>query len=254
MDQVNAKARVDSRGAAVSTAGNGNGTMKTVAIDAAGRAAIRRVEKIPGATRIRVVLAEGFPITLAGLDSLFKREPDFDVVACCSDGSAAVRAVIAHRPDILLLDQDLPPMNGLAVFQQVKKAGVPTRVVLLATSRNDDRVPDALRLGVQGVMFRTMSAQELVQTVRDAYLGRRPQNGTASLLDMGFPGAALGPLSPRQVEVARAAASGRSNKELAQQFGVSEGTIKNHLHAIYERLQLDGRLALLLYVRDKMLA
>lgn len=215
---------------------------------------MRRIPIIPGATRIRMVIAEGFPITLAGLDSLFKREPDFDVVASCSDGAEAVRAVIAHRPDILLLDQDLPPANGLAVFQQLKKAGVPTRVVLLASSRTDDRLHDAVRVGVQGVMFRTMGPQELLQTVRDAHLGRRSHNGAASLLDGNFGGAALGPLSPRQVEVARAAASGRSNKELAQQFGVSEGTIKNHLHAIYERLQLDGRLALLLYVREKMLA
>jgi two-component system nitrate/nitrite response regulator NarP len=106
--------------------------------------------------------------------------------------------------------------------------------------------------------FKTMDPRSMLSCVRDVFGGKRRLGGCTAATEL--PGVVpsttseSSTLTRRQFEVARAAASGLSNKELATQLGVSEGTIKNHLHAVYERLQLDGRLALLLYLKEKALA
>ncbi len=204
--------------------------------------------------RISIVIADDHPITLAGLDALFGRESDLVVVARCADAHEAVRAVGAYRPDILVLDQDMPVMDGVAIVKHLRRERLETRVVLLA---NDDNhhTQDALHLGVQGILYKKVDPRLLVRCVREVHAGRRWIDPSLANPSTEKPGLvqALGGLTRRQIEVACAAVSGLSNKELAQRLGVSEGTIKNHLHAIYERLQLDGRLALLLYLKEKEL-
>jgi len=111
---------------------------------------------------------------------------------------------------------------------------------------------EALAVKVEGIVFKQSDPKHLIRCVREVHAGRRwldSKLNEAAALASG--GDALDTLTRRQIEVARAAVSGLSNKELAQKLGVSEGTIKNHLHAIYERLRLEGRLALLLYLNEK---
>jgi DNA-binding NarL/FixJ family response regulator len=206
------------------------------------------VRAIP--TRISIVIADGHPIILAGLDALFAREPDFVVLARCADGHEAVRAVSAYRPDILVLDQEMPVMNGVAIVKHLRREGRATRVVLLATTDNH-QLQEAVHLGVQGVLYKNVDPRLLVRCVREVHAGRKvhPPLANPASEKQGRV-RALDGLTRRQIEVACAAVSGLSNKELAQRLGVSEGTIKNHLHSIYERLQLEGRLALLLYLNE----
>ncbi len=203
-------------------------------------------------SRISIVVADDHPITLAGLDALFARESDFTVLARCADGYEALRAVAAYRPDVLVVDQDMPGIDGAAIVKQLRRSSQQTRAVLLATTDNH-QVMEALQLGVEGIVYKNVNPQLLIRCVREVYAGRRwvdpGLNGHAADRPGRLP--ALDALTRRQIEVARAAVSGLSNKELAQRLGVSEGTIKNHLHAIYERLKVDGRLALLLYLKEK---
>ena len=211
----------------------------------------------PSGRRIRLVLADDQPITLAGLDALFSRESEFLVLQRCTNGGEVVRAVIAHRPDVVLLNRNLPPTDAVAVLRELKAEGVTVRTVLLGDRPNGDQFEWAARLGVYGVAFKTMDPRLVVNCVRDVSAGKRRLGSDEAAAE--GPAVAARPGEPntltrRQFEVARAAASGLSNKELATQLGVSEGTIKNHLHAVYERLQLDGRLALLLYLKEKALA
>jgi DNA-binding NarL/FixJ family response regulator len=158
----------------------------------------------------------------------------------------------------VLLNQDITPTGAVDVLRTLRAEGVSVRTILLADRPNGHQFKWAVQLGVYGVVFKTMDARRVVQCVREVLSGKR-------VLDLGHqatgddPAVAvspseLGTLTRRQLEVARAAASGLSNKELATQLGLSEGTIKNHLHAIYERLGVDGRIALLLYLREKSLA
>jgi two-component system, NarL family, nitrate/nitrite response regulator NarL len=175
------------------------------------------------------------------------------VLQRCSNGREVVRAVIAQRPDIVLLDQNIPPEGAVAVLRALRGA---VRTILLADRPNGDHFEWALRLGVYGVVFKTMDPRLVINCVRDVFGGKRRldlDQGAGGGPDVAASPGEPGPLTRRQFQVARAAASGLSNKELAMQLGVSEGTIKNHLHAIYEKLGLDGRIPLLLYLREKAL-
>jgi two-component system nitrate/nitrite response regulator NarP len=142
----------------------------------------------------------------------------------------------------------------VAILKQLRNAGNHTPVILLATA-NNQKLTDALSFDVEGIVFKHSDPKNLVRCLREVHAGRRWLDASLSSY-AALPASAttLETLTRRQIEVARAAVSGLSNKELAQRLGVSEGTIKNHLHAIYERLQLDGRLALLLYLKEKALA
>lgn len=205
-------------------------------------------------SRISIVIADDHPITLAGLDALLAREPDFVVLARCADAHEAVRAVSAYRPDVLVLDQDMPSMDGVAIVKHLRRERRETRVVLLA-AEDHHHIQDAVQLGVEGILYKNVDPRLLVRCVREVHAGRQWIDPSLANPAPEKPGLvqALDGLTRRQIEVACAAVSGLSNKELAQRLGVSEGTIKNHLHAIYERLQLDGRLALLLYLKEKEL-
>jgi DNA-binding NarL/FixJ family response regulator len=204
--------------------------------------------------RMRIIVVDDHPITLAGLHSLLSSERDFVVVARCLDANEAVRAVQTYEPDVVILDQDMPVIDGVAILRQLRTSGNETPVVLLATG-NNEKLSEALSFDVEGVVFKNSDPKHLIRCLREVHAGRRWLDSNVSArvnVPVGAP--VLDTLTRRQIEVARAAVSGLSNKELAQRLGVSEGTIKNHLHAIYERLQLDGRLALLLYLKEKALA
>ena len=211
----------------------------------------------PGARRIRLVLADDQPIVLAGLGALFSRESEFLVLQHCRNGTEVVRAVIAHRPDILVLDRNLAPTGAVAVLRTLRRKGVAVRTIVLADRPNGDHFEWALQLGVYGVAFKTNDPRLVITCVRDVFSGKRRlglDQAAGKGPDAGASPGEPGTLTRRQVEVARAAASGLSNKELARRLGVAEGTIKNHLHAIYERLELDSRIALMLYLRKRPLA
>ena len=202
----------------------------------------------------RIVIVDDHPITLAGLDALLSGERDLVVVARCRNGYDAVRAVADHQANLLVVDQDMPVMDGVALLKHLRASGNPIPLVLLATV-NNEKLSEALSLEVQGIVFKQSDPRQLICCLRDIRAGRRWLDPTLNNCASAVAGGpVLDTLTARQIEVARAAVSGLSNKELAQLLGVSEGTIKNHLHAIYERLRLDGRLALLLYLKEKALA
>ena len=207
-------------------------------------AALRRA-----ASRPRIVIVDDHPITLAGLN--FVLAADCTVLARCADAHEALRSVRIYEPDVLIIDQDMPVMDGVDVLKQLRAAGDQTPVVLLATA-NNAKLMEALALKVEGIVFKQSDPKHLIRCVREVHDGRQWLD--TKLNEAAAPasgGDAFDTLTRRQIEVARAAVSGLSNKELAQKLGVSEGTIKNHLHAIYERLRLEGRLALLLYLNEK---
>jgi DNA-binding NarL/FixJ family response regulator len=205
-------------------------------------------------SRVRILVVDDHPITLAGLNSLLSGERDFSVVARCVDAYDAVRAVRTYEPDVIVVDQDMPVVDGVALLKQLRTSGDHTPVVLLATA-NNQKLTEALGYDVEGIVFKHSDPKHLIRCLREVHAGRRwLDSSLGAINEVPANGPVLDTLTRRQIEVARAAVSGLSNKELAQRLGVSEGTIKNHLHAIYERLQLDGRLALLLYLKEKALA
>jgi len=207
---------------------------------------------------VRLVLADDHPIVLDGLEQLFRAQKDFAVVARCQDGAETLRAVRQHRPDVLLLDIRMPAPDGLQVIRELQRDSLPTRIVLLTAALEEDDVLEAVRLGVKGVVLKEMAPQMLVECVRKVAAGEQwiERRSLTMALDKmlrreaGFREVAS-VLTPREIEIVRLAAGGLRNQAIADQLHISEGTVKVHLHNIYEKLGIDGRVALTLYAREK---
>jgi DNA-binding NarL/FixJ family response regulator len=206
---------------------------------------------------ISLVLADDHPIVLEGLVQLFRLERDFRVLARCTSGGEALVAVRRHRPDVLILDVRMPDKNGLAILREITGEQLRTRVVLLTAALTEDEVLESIRLGVWGLVLKEMAPQTLVECVRQVHAGDRwldTRSVVRALEEISRRESGVGRLAalltPRELDMVQMIANGLRNKEIAARLSISEGTVKIHLHNIYEKLQVDGRLALLLYAQE----
>lgn len=209
---------------------------------------------------IRLVLADAYPVVIDGLRERFARETDIEVVATANDGIAALAAVREFEPDILVLDLSLPGLDGLSVIREMKRAGCPTLAALFIAQECEGsagRVLEAVRLGVRGVVMKNMAAQWVLICVREVHAGRKWLEKSIALLavenllkrEEGAQGISS-VLTPREIEVARMVSKGLANKAVAGHLEISEGTAKQHLHRIYRKLRLTGRIALMQYMQN----
>jgi two-component system nitrate/nitrite response regulator NarL len=207
--------------------------------------------------KIRLVLADDHRIILEGLEQLFNREKDFEVVATATNGEDALAAVRAKRPDVLVLDINMPKGNGLWVLKQVHTEKLPTRVVLLTATLDDDEVLEAMQSGVSGLVLKEAAAVNLVDTVRRVQRGERalePMVVSRALDRLSQREEAkkiVEVLSRRETEIVKMVAAGLRNKEIANRLSIGEGTVKTHLHTIYEKLGVHGRVELAMYVLER---
>ncbi|HEX7829096.1 MAG TPA: response regulator transcription factor [Thermoanaerobaculia bacterium] len=210
---------------------------------------------------IRLVVADDHPFILDGLDQLFRGEDDCEIVARCTNGRDALLAVERYRPDVLILDVRMPQMDGIELLRRMHERQISTKVVLLTASLDDARLLEAFRLGASGLVLKESAPRLLVQSVRQVANGEQSWNGKAIagalrlvLQREQAVAAASSTLTPRELEVTRMVATGLRNKEIAARLEITEGTVKFHLHSIYEKLQIDGRYGLMSYARDHGIA
>jgi DNA-binding NarL/FixJ family response regulator len=210
---------------------------------------------------IRLVLADDHPLVLDGLENLFRTEEDFQVIARCINGVETLQAVREHRPDVLVLDIRMPVKDGLEVVRELHKEKLPTRVVLLTAVLEERELLEAIRLGVQGIVLKEMAPQMLLRCIRKVHAGeqwielRSAKQALEKLLrrEAGTREVSA-KLTPQEMTIVRLVAGGLRNKEVADKLHISEGTVKVHLHNIFEKLEVDSRLALLRYAQEKGLA
>ena len=207
---------------------------------------------------ITLVLADDHPLILDGMESLFQLEKDFKLVARCLDGDEALRAVRLHRPDILVLDIRMPVRDGLSVLRELKKEKLPTRTVLLTAALDEDELAEAVRLGVRGLVLKELAPKLLVQCIRSVHAGelwlekRSVSSALERLLHRESGKQEISRvLTPREVEIVHQVAAGLRNKEIAERLFIGEGTVKIHLHNIYQKLGVDSRLKLTRYAQEK---
>lgn len=206
---------------------------------------------------IRLVLADDHRIILEGLEQLFGREADFKVVATATNGEDALAAVRTHKPDVLVLDIQMPRGDGLYVLKQIHTEKLPTRVILLTATLDEDGVLDAMQSGVSGLVLKEAAAINLVQTVRRVNRGERALE--PSLVNRALDRLAqreearkiVEVLSKRETEIVKMVAIGLRNKEIADKLNIGEGTVKSHLHSIYEKLGVHGRVELTMYAYER---
>jgi DNA-binding NarL/FixJ family response regulator len=207
---------------------------------------------------ITLVLADDHPIFLSGLEEIFRLEPDFQILARCLEGQAALRAVRQLKPDVLILDLRMPKMDGLGVLREMQKEKLSTRVVVLTAAPDEDEVLEAIRLGVYGVVLKEMAPRLLVQCIRKVAAGEQwlEKRSVSLALEKLLKREAAtreiaGLLTSREIEIVRMVADGLRNREIGDHLYINEGTVKVHLHNIYEKLKVNSRLQLTRYARDK---
>jgi two-component system, NarL family, nitrate/nitrite response regulator NarL len=207
---------------------------------------------------IRLVLVDDHPIVLSGLTQLFNRQKDMKVVGSATTADGAVEAVKTYTPDVLVLDLRMPGKSGLDALKALAPAGGPTRVVLLTAAIRDEEVVDAVQRGAKGIVLKESPPDALLECVRRVHAGEQwidHETLTRAFDRVVHPEAAVGdaPLTPRELEIVRMVAEGLRNRAIADRLSITEGTVKVHLHNIYEKLGVDGRLELVLCAQENRL-
>ena len=210
---------------------------------------------------IRVVIADDHPVVLAGLKRLLELETDFEVVACCVSGEDAIESVRCHHPDVLILDLRMPGKDGLTVAAEIRQARLPTRIVLITAEADDARFGEAILLEVRGVILKEATPRALVECVRAVHAGHEWWEHEVLIRALAkvaqFPPSAVpmtDVLTPRELEIVRLVGAGLRNRQIAERLGVTEGTVKIHLHNVYDKLGASGRLELMRYAHGRGLA
>ena len=218
----------------------------------------------PGVSgKIRIVVADDHPIFRDGLCRLLALEPDFEVVAQAQDGRQVLDVLQQHEPDILLLDLKMPGLDGLATLQKLQNSKHKTRVIVLTASEDKNEFIQAMKLGTSGIVLKQSATELLIKSIRKVNAGEiwLDSHTTAAVMRQFATGAdevSVGTpppgrererslLSQREREIVALVAQGFKNKEMAEKMFISEQTVKNHLHNIFDKLGVSDRLELALY-------
>ena len=219
------------------------------------------VPSAPGSERpkIRIVVADDHPIFRDGLCKLLALEEDFQVVAQAQDGKQVLDVLQQFEPDILLLDLKMPGLDGLATLQRLQAMKHRTKVIVLTASEDKNEFIQAMKFGTSGIVLKQTATELLIKSIRKVYAGEiwLDSHTTAAVMrqfaaNEDIPAAPQTPrerppLSQREREIVALVAQGFKNKEMAEKMFISEQTVKNHLHNIFDKLGVSDRLELALY-------
>ncbi len=215
---------------------------------------------------VRIVIADDHPIVRDGLKKLLLLEDDFEIVGEAGDGREVIEKVQALDPDVLLLDLRMPNLDGLSALQSLQQTNKRTRVIVLTASEDKNEFVQAMKLGCSGIVLKQTAPDLIVKSIRKVNSGEiwLDSHTTAAVMRQfstgqeGSGGQAgsgktreRSPLSTREREIVALVAQGYKNKEMAEKMFISEQTVKNHLHNIFDKLGVSDRLELALYAIHK---
>ena len=216
-----------------------------------------------GSAHIRILVVDDHTLFRRGLTALLQRDPQFEVVGDAGDAGLAQRRAQELQPDLILLDNHLPGVPGVDALPALREAAPGARIVMLTVSEDQDDLSAALRAGACGYLLKTIEGDALAQAIRQAIRGESviAQEMTGKLFDAyrgavagtGAPAPAaqvpaaslaagrLALLSPREQEILRGIARGKSNKEIARALGIAETTVKIHVQHVLRKLEVSSR-------------
>jgi two-component system NarL family response regulator len=194
-------------------------------------------------SRIRVLCVDDHRVMLDGLSLLIGRQPDMEVIASATTGEEAVALFERCRPDVTLMDLQLPTMSGLDATGEICRTHPTARIVVLTMYQGDEDIYRALEAGAATYLLKDALSEELVRVIREVHTGRRPiPSGVAAVLAARKTQPSL---TPREVDVVRLIAEGMRNKEIAVALGITEETAKVHVKNILAKLCVSDRAAVI---------
>ncbi|KJH73177.1 response regulator [Aliterella atlantica] len=210
------------------------------------------MSEIGGDRLVRLLLVEDHPLMRRGIKGQFALEPGFDVVGEAADGATAVNLAVQLQPDVILMDIDLPVMDGITATWQIKSDRSVTRVLALSAFDNDTQVMGMLAAGADGYCLKSIEWEQLIaviQLIQDggAYLAPQVARKVSRMLNPAVTSSQLSAhnsvpeLSDRERELLTLIAAGHSNQEIAQKLYLSLGTVKSYVRMILNKLSVDDR-------------
>ncbi len=212
---------------------------------------------------IRILLVDDQSLFREALQTLLVMQSDFLIVGQASNGEEALRMAIHQQPDLVLMDLRMPVMDGVTAIQRFRSSFPQIKVIALTTFDDDELVFDAIRAGAVGYLLKDVSPEKLYEAIRAAARGeyflhpaitakvvtefariQRPRNNLLGQQDL------LTPLSLREVEILKIAATGASNRDIAEQLVIAEGTVKNHMRNILGKMDVKDRMQAVLKAKE----
>ncbi len=197
---------------------------------------------------ITIFLADDHPVVRDGLRAILETQPDFAVIGEAGDGVETVKQTKALRPDVLLLDLEMPEMDGVEALRHIREAAPDTRVLVFTAYDSDERILAAVQTGAQGYLLKGAPRDQVFDAIRVVHGGGsllQPAVASKLLKQMqsGTDRAASRPgvLTSREIEVLHLLAQGQANKQIAARLGISERTVKFHVSAIFRKLDATNR-------------
>ena len=189
--------------------------------------------------KARVLLVDDHALLRTGVANIINQEADLRVVAEAGNGAEAVAAYERYHPDVTLLDLRMPEMEGVEAVRRIRERDPRARVIVLTTYDTDDEISRALKAGAKAYVLKDISADDLIACIRDVLAGKTylaPQ-AAARLAE----GVTHVQLTPRELATLRLMADGKANKEIANELGISDRTVKTHLGHLFEKLGVASR-------------
>ena len=192
-----------------------------------------------GPDLIRILTVDDHALLRKGIATLVNAEPDMELVAEAANGEEAIEKFRQHRPDVTLMDLQMPDLTGTETIVRIQSEFPDARIVVLTTYTGDVQVLRALRAGARGYLLKGHVHRELLETIRAVHAGQKriPPDIAAELAEHMADGA----LSPREIDVLRLIAAGNSNKLIADQLSIGEATVKSHVTNILSKLGANDR-------------
>jgi DNA-binding NarL/FixJ family response regulator len=193
----------------------------------------------PSATPIRILTVDDHPLIREGIAAVLQSEPDMVLIGEASNGREALEQFRVHRPDVTLMDLQMPEMNGIETILAIREEFPDARIVVLTTYSGDAQALYAFKAGAYGYLLKNMLWKELLETIRTVHAGRKrvPPEIAVEIAEHH----ADDSLTQREIEVLRQVAKGNANKIIADQLSISEETVKAHMKSILSKLGASDR-------------
>jgi len=191
--------------------------------------------------KIRVLVADDHPVVRQGIIANVQCQRDMTVVAEAENGVEALELIKKHQPDVVMLDLRMPFMDGLDLLKEASTSKLASKVIILTTFESEEDVTRALKAGARGYLLKDSSHEEILDAIRRVNIGETYL--PVRILQIMADGLRKPELSPREIEVLRYVATGKSNKEIAARLFIAEGTVKTHMKRLLHKLEVVGRTA-----------